>query len=521
MTRVPPFSLKDTDGESRTFPGDRPSVLCFLRQDCPTCELSLPVIEAAHAEFGTQVDVWIVAQDEDGGVKLREGHGLSTPVLDDSELGVSFEAGVETVPSIVSFRPGGDELRRFVGFAVEDWKRLFSDAETLTGLDATAPSWSSFPELRPGCGSRTGEPGIAERLAARAEGSPLRARQIDMGSSVDPIEFMFEQGLSDGLPVVPPTPERVLRMLEGTVRDPQEVVAAVAPNYAPVTVEKVAINAVLAGCRPEYLPVVLAGVEAVCTPEFNVHGVLATTFVAAPVLLVNGPIRQRIGMNFGLNCLGQGSRANSTIGRAVQLVVRNVGGGRPGEIDRATLGQPGKLGMCFAENEERSEWEPFHVERGFDAETSTITAFAGGAPASFMDQLARDARSLASTYGLALAAAGHPKQYFYGDVLVVVSPEHVDTFARDGWTKAQVREQIQRASERPVGELARGGASAEGLPEAVVDRLGADKRLSKFRSDDSISLVVAGGEAGKFGAYFQGWISGPMGSIMTTREIGE
>ncbi len=248
---------------------------------------------------------------------------------------------------------------------------------------------------------------------------------------------------------------------------------------------------------------------------------LATTFVAAPVLLVNGPIRQRIGMNSGLNCLGQGSRANSTIGRAVQLVVRNVGGGRPGEIDRATLGQPGKLGMCFAENEERSEWEPFHVERGFAAETSTITAFAGGAPASFMDQLARDARSLASTYGLALAAAGHPKQYFYGDVLVVVSPEHVDTFARDGWTKAQVREQIQRASERPVGELARGGASAEGLPEAVVDRLGADKRLSKFRSDDSISLVVAGGEAGKFGAYFQGWVSGPMGSIMTTREIGE
>ncbi len=521
MRPVPRFSLRDTEGAARVFPGERPAMLCFLHRECPTCELSLPVIEAAHAGFGERMDVWIIAQDTDGGAKLRAERSLSVPVLDDSELAVSFAAGIETVPTVVAFGPGGEEARRFEGFAVTDWRRLFSDAAVATGLDADVPDWSTFPELRPGCGSRSVEPGIAERLRAKAEGSPLRARRVEIGSALDPFEFMFEQGLSDGLPVIPPTPERVLRMLEGTRRDPQEVVAEVAPNYAPVTVEKVAINAVLAGCRPEYLSVVLAGVEAVCTPEFNIHGVLATTFFATPVLLVNGPLRHRIGMNSGMNCLGQGNRANSTIGRAVQLVVRNVGGGRPGEIDRAMLGQPGKLSMCFAENEERSNWEPFHVERGFQPGESTITAFASGAPAGFMDQLARDARTLATSYGLVLAAAGHPKHYMYGEILVVVPPEHVDTFAKDGWTKDQVREQIQKATERPVRELLRNAECAEGLPEQIAERLGADHRLPKFRSADSIALVVAGGEAGKFGAYFQGWASGPIGSIMTTRQIGD
>ena len=521
MRSVPAFSLRDSEGESRTFPGERPALLCFLHRECPTCELSLPAIEAAYAGYGERMDVWVIAQDEDGGAKLRAEHGLSVPVLDDSELSVSFAAGIETVPTVVVFGPGGEEARRFEGFAVADWRRLFSYAADATGLDADVPDWSSFPELRPGCGSRSVEPGIAERLEARAAGSPLHARRIELGSAVDPFEFAFEQGLSDGLPVVPPTPERVLRMLEGTPRDSQEVVAQVPPNYAPASVEKVAINAVMAGCRPEYLPVVLAGVEAVCTPEFNVHGVLATTFFATPVLLVNGPIRARIGMNSGMNCLGQGNRANSTIGRAVQLVVRNVGGGRPGEIDRAALGQPGKLSMCFAENEERSNWEPFHVERGFEAETSTITAFAGGAPTGFVDQLARDARTLATSYGLALASVGHPKHYFAGEIIVVVPPEHVDTFGKDGWTKNQVREQIQKASERPVSELMRNAECAEGLPEAVVERLGGQERVPKFQSADKISLVVAGGEAGKFGAYFQGWVSGPVGSIMTTRAIGD
>src|SRR5258705_8633035 len=162
---------------------------------------------------------------------------------------------------------------------------------------------------------------------------------------------MFERGLTDGLPVVPPTPERVMWMLTGTRRDPRDVVATVPPNLAPVTVEKVAVNAVMAGCKPEYLPWVIAALEAVCTDEFNIHGVLATTMPVGPVLICNGPGTRAIGMNSGVNVFGQGNRANSTIGRAVQLLVRNVGGGRPGEVDRAAHGNPGKVGFCFAEDE--------------------------------------------------------------------------------------------------------------------------------------------------------------------------
>jgi hypothetical protein len=310
-------------------------------------------------------------------------------------------------------------------------------------------------------------------------------------------------------------------MLAGTTRDAQEELGVVAPNLAPVTVEKVAINAVMAGCRPAYLPVVIAAVEATCSEEFNLHGVLATTYFASPVLIVNGPIRARIGMNAGMNVLGQGNRANATIGRAVQLVVRNVGGGRPGEVDRATFGQPGKYTLCFAELEERSRWEPLHVERGFAREESTVSVYAGGAPVGFIDQLSRDAASLATSYALSLAAVSHPKFPFQGEVVVLVSPEHVDTFARDGWSKDRIREQIQKVTSRPLGELVRDEACAEGVPPELAERLGTDTRVPKFRSADAIHLVVCGGEAGKFGAYIQPWVAGPMGSIMTTRKIGD
>ncbi|MDZ7727444.1 MAG: hypothetical protein U5Q44_04195 [Dehalococcoidia bacterium] len=243
------------------------------------------------------------------------------------------------------------------------------------------------------------------------------------------------------------------------------------------------------------------------------HGVLATTHFPGPVVIVNGPIRDRIGMNARMNVFGQGNRANATIGRALQLVVRNVGGGRPGEVDRAAMGQPGKYTMCFPEFEERSNWEPLHVERGFAAEDSTVTVFAGCAPNGIIDQLSRDGRSLAWSYGQSLAAASHVKHYSSGEILVAVTPEHVDTLAREGWTKNQFRAAIQEATKRPVRELLRGTDNAEGLPPEAGERLGLDTELTKFRSDDMITLVVAGGEAGKWGAYFAGWVSGADGLV--------
>jgi hypothetical protein len=185
------------------------------------------------------------------------------------------------------------------------------------------------------------EPGTLERLKVRFNETGLRSRRIEIGGDEDEQEAMFGRGWSDGLPLVPPTEERVLCMLDGTGRDPQEVLGIIPPALAAATVEKIAINAVMAGCKPEYLPVVLAAVEAVLDESFAMHGVLATTQFAGPVVVVNGPIRRQIGMNAKGNALGQGNRANSSIGRALQLVIRNIGEGRPQEVDRATLGTPG------------------------------------------------------------------------------------------------------------------------------------------------------------------------------------
>ncbi len=497
-------------------------LLCFVKADCPTCRLSLPLVEAAHRAVAEAVDVWVIGQDEDSAPLVR-AHDLTVPLLDDGALRVSHRFAVEIVPTVVLADGDGTEHLRFEGFDRADWQGLLAACARLARVPAPAIAWDRLPASRPGCGSRSVEPGIAERLAAEAGGGRLGARPIEIPDAEDPFEFLFDQGLTDGLPVVPPTPERVLRMLAGTRRDPAEIVAVVAPNMVPATVEKVAINAVMAGCRPEYLPVVLAAVEAACSEEFNLHGVLATTHVVGPVVIVNGPVRRRIGMNAGVNALGQGNRANATIGRALQLVVRNVGGGRPGEVDQAALGQPGKLGFCFPEHEERSPWEPLHVERGFARDDSTVTLFAGGAPITIVDQLARDAEALATSYGLVLAAMSHPKHYRYGDAVLIVPPEHADTFARSGWTKDQVRDGIQKASMRPVEALVRDAVCAEGLPPAVAAKLAPGARLPKFGQPESIRLVVAGGEAGKFGACLPGWTtSGPTtGSAITTRRIGE
>ena len=180
-----------------------------------------------------------------------------------------------------------------IGFDRAEWQRLAASIFSFNSLQEGEIDWSVFPEWRPGCGSLSVDPIHADRLRAESENSPIRARKIEIGIQDDEFEFMFDQGFSDGLPVVPPTAERVVRMLTGTSRDPQDVVAVMPPNMGEVTVEKIAINCVLAGCKPEYLPVVIAAVEAIATDDYNIHGVMATTMGASPVLVVNGPIRKR------------------------------------------------------------------------------------------------------------------------------------------------------------------------------------------------------------------------------------
>src|SRR6266849_1022027 len=317
---LPAFELGDAHGIARSFPSARAVLLCFVKEDCPTCGLTMGLIEAAHASFGASVEVWAIGQDAEGNAKLVERHRLTVPMLDDSALKASFAYGLDTVPTIILADSRGAEIRRFVGFGRDDWRAMFAELSRQSNLPSPAVDWSSYPESRPGCGSKSVEPGIAERLEANARGDKLTARRIELGDAEDVFEFMFERGLTDGLPVVPPTPERVMWMLTGTRRDPREVVATVPPNLAPVTVEKIAVNAVMAGCRPEYLPVVIAALEAVCTDEVNIHGVMATTWGTTPVIVVSGPIRHRLAMNMGMMALGYGTRSNATIGRAVKLV---------------------------------------------------------------------------------------------------------------------------------------------------------------------------------------------------------
>jgi hypothetical protein len=526
VATLPEFALKDLAGEERKFPFGRPSLLCFVKEDCQTCQMTMPLIEATHGAFASKVDVVAIGQDAEGNANLVAAHQMKTPMLDDSALRVSFDYDLDTVPTIILAAPDGSEMRRFVGFDKPDWQAMMTELARLSGNDEPRIDWVKYPQQRPGCGSKSVEPKIAERLEAERRGEYLTARQIEIGDQ-DPFEFMFERGLTDGLPVIPPTRERVLRMLTGTRRDPREVIASLAPNMGPATVEKIAANAVMAGCRPEYLPVVIAALEAVATPEFNAHGIMSTTWGATPVIIVNGPIRERIGMNMGIMALGYGNRANATIGRAVKLTLRNVGGAKPGDIERSTLGGIGKFTTCFAEYEERSPWEPLHVERGFKKEESVVTVFGLEANSRQMaDQTSRTARALCGSLGLSLEGCWHPKQHGAGEILLIVCPEHADTIARDKWSKAQVRARIQEITSRPLRELLPDDESGEGVPAKALgftnptpEQL--ETRIPKFRKAENINMIVAGGEAGKFSAVFAGWVSGPMGSSSVSRRIEE
>ena len=467
-------------------------LIAVVKRSCPTCEMVAPVLEQI-AGSGVPLAVW--SQDDPDFPPGLE-------VVDDRQLERSYRLAVDTVPTLVRVEDGR-EVERLEGWLRSGW-------QSLSGVDGLGPE---LPAQRPGCGSRSVEPGFAERLEARF-GGRLRARQVELGDGEDEHEALFERGWTDGLPVVPPTPERVVRLLAGSSRASHEVVAEVPPNLATASVEKVAVNAVMAGCKPEYLPLVLAAVEAACQEQFGLHGLLATTLSHGPVVIANGEAARRVGMNSGLNALGQGNRANATIGRALQLVVRNVGGGRPGEVDRACLGSPAKYTFCFAEDEAGSPWEPLSVERGFAPGASTVTLFGGEAPRVIVDQLSRTPESLARSFAACLRTVCHPKLPLAFDAVLVVSPEHGRVFAEAGWSKARLRQEIAGLLMLPGEEIARGaGGIAEGVPEAM-----AAKTLPKFRPD-GLLIVHAGGPAGLFSAVIGGWVNGEMGTRPVTVEV--
>lgn len=459
-----------------------------VKEECETCQMVVPVIKALAAE----VDVEVLSQD-------NPAFPAGIDVTDDTELAQSWRLGIEIVPTLI---------RNEDGERTEGWER--SAWQALTGLGLGA----DLPAFRPGCGSKTQDPGMPERLAVKFA-STLIAREVTLADEEDDIEACFDRGWSDGLPVVPPTRLRVIRMLGGSRRDPAEIVGDIPPDYAPCTIEKIAINAVMAGCKPEYLPVVIAAVEAALQDEFCMHGLLATTYFSGPMVIVNGPIARAIGMNARGNALGQGNRANATIGRALQLVIRNVGGGKPGGVDRAALGNPGKYTYCFAEDETGSCWDSLAVEKGFSPESSTVTLFAADGMQGIVDQKSRTPESLCKSFAAGLRVVSHPKMVLAADAFLVISPEHERVFREAGWSKDRVKQELGRLLMIPGSEIVRGaGGIEEGVPVALKDKV-----LPKFR-DGGLNIVRAGGSAGLFSAIIAGWgASGTTGSVPVTREI--
>lgn len=333
------------------------------------------------------------------------------------------------------------------------------------------------------------------------------------------LEAFFQNEWTDGLPVVIPTPERVEDMLMFTGGlDRDVIVGALGPSMGEATVEKIAVNAVMAGCLPDYLPTLIAAVEAVADPEFNLGSIQSTTHGAGPVVFVNGPARLDCDIRSGTGALGPGHRANATIGRALRLVLLNIGGGRPGTGDMALFGQPGKFTCCMAEAEEESPFEPLHVSRGYSAETSTVTVLAAEAPHSAIclidpdtpDNADRILRVLAE--GLANVAS-NPIYMRRGMNAVILNPDHADELAKAGLGRRDIQERLFELAVRRRGDLRRFGGQ-------LVDQGDEDDLLTVVQ-DASDFLVLVGGGRGLYSMVVNSWGGGPVGNVAITRPVRE
>ena len=321
--------------------------------------------------------------------------------------------------------------------------------------------------------------------------------------SADPaelIEAYYERGWTDGLPVTPPTEKAVAETLAAAGLHPDEVIATIPTRRAVVVAGKVAINAVMAGCRPEYLPVVVAALRGLCHPDFAYHGPASSTGGSAMVLVVNGPLARTLGVNSGNNAFGQGTRANATIGRAVRLVMMNVLSTRPGLLDRATLGHPGKYSFCFAENEDEHPWEPLHVTRGFRPDQSAVTVYASNSLYQVYNQLAAEPEPLLLCMADALANLGVPNVRGFNQSLIVFAGEHREVLRRGGWSRRDVQRFLVGQTRRTVADYKRAGRLPGEITPADVSTW---RHL--FEDPDDLLLVCAGGAAGSWSACLPGW----------------
>jgi len=304
--------------------------------------------------------------------------------------------------------------------------------------------------------------------------------------------WAMEHEWSDGLPVLPPTEARVAKILGRRAGD--ELVATLMPLDGRATLHAVAVNAALAGAGPEHLPVIVAALRAVAKPEFNLNAIQCTTHPCTPLVIVNGPIATRLGVAGGPNALGNGHRANAVIGRAVRLALQNVGGARPGREDRATLGHPGKFTYCLAENEAQSPWEPLSVERGFGRDESTVTVCGSEGPHNVNDHGSTTGETLMAAIAGTAATTGSNNIYLAGDPLVILGPEHAQTIASSGWSKAEFKRRFWDAARVPLRKFS--AANIERFRLTHPERFqgaGADTLLPFAGKPEDVMVIVAGG----------------------------
>jgi peroxiredoxin len=522
------FFTHGLDGTGHLFPDTetaRPTLLVFFETDCPTCQLTFPYLNtlAQHLESGAEIIA--ISQDAEGPTRdFVEQMGVKFPVLLDHDLSVSRHYDPIAVPTLFLLDRDGRVIYTQVAFDKRELNRI---AEMICEAIACAPltvanPYDGAPESQPGCISRhlepqaTREPAVTANLYAKRG---MRASHIELPNEVDPIDYFLVAGF-DPLPVIPPTLERVEQMLRATAYTPDQIIARVPPNYGAATVEKIAANAVMAGCRPGLMRVLIPLVRAACDERFNLHGIQATTHFAVPLVIINGPIRRQLGFASGSNVFSNVARANSTLGRALQLILTNIGGARPGEIDMSTLGNPGKFAYCIAENEEESPWDPLNVEMGFQPDQSTLTLFAAEPPRGVSEHNARHGRTILKSICYTLATVFTYRFCSLFEAFVILCPEHVKTLARDEFSKQDVRDFLFENTGVPLRAFDDQDAEGSRYTQ-VYERVTIDDEpcYRKFSRPDQIRIVVAGGTAGKFSAVIGSWATGPRGSQVVTYPI--
>jgi peroxiredoxin len=552
--QAPDFSLPRLDGTDwgleAAAAGD-PLLLAFIETDCPTCRLTIPYLKRLAEALGPDGHR-VVAVSQDGGQETRElveAYDVSFPVLLDTDLDVSRSYDPPSVPALFLVGEGGRIELSEVGFHKGDLNSAAEKMLSSLGLpvQTVADPDDGAPAMKPGCTSRHLEPAVAvesgeattERTGRGTGGGtggvdsepspkpidllPERApaaSRVTLADDEDPYEYCMSAGFSPFLPVVPPTAERVDTFLAGVPHPPDRVVGLVPPCYGPATIEKIAANAVMAGCKPEYMEVLIPVIRAACDERFNLHGVQATTHSATPLIILSGPAAARLGFASGAGVFGNVARANSSVGRALQLVMANLGGALPGEIDMSALGNPGRFSYCVAENHEESPWEPLHVELGFGEDESTVTLFAAGGLTEVSEHTARTGAGVLRTIAATLSMVWSWRQCGRVDAVVVLCPEHAATLSSDGFTKGDARDFLFEHTGVPLRafdhEGTEGTQARDSYEEVLID---GEPHYRKFADPSQIRIIVTGGTAGKFSAVMGGWLAGAEGSQIVTYPV--